>query len=53
MRDSIIAQPGDKNIRFIRQIGAYDYYSVNWGYRVIRTQILNRRRLYWDFWKKR
>jgi hypothetical protein len=30
-RFNYIAQPGDKNIRFIRQIGAYDYYSVNWG----------------------
>jgi hypothetical protein len=34
-RFNYIAQPGDKNIRFIRQIGAYDHYSVNWGYRVI------------------
>ena len=34
-RYNYIAQPGDKNIRFIRQIGPYDYYSVNWGYRFI------------------
>lgn len=34
-RQNYIAQPGDKNIRFIRQIGPYDKYSVNWGYRVI------------------
>ncbi|KSA12677.1 MULTISPECIES: zinc-dependent metalloprotease [Maribacter] len=31
-RYNYIAQPGDENIRFIRQIGPYDYYSVNWGY---------------------
>jgi hypothetical protein len=34
-RQNYVAQPGDKNIRFIRQIGPYDKYSVNWGYRVI------------------
>ncbi|MDX6183102.1 zinc-dependent metalloprotease [Flavobacterium sp. Fl-77] len=34
-RFNYIAQPGDKNIRFIRKMGAYDKYAVNWGYRVI------------------
>jgi len=34
-RQNYVAQPGDENIRFIRQIGPYDNYSVNWGYRVI------------------
>ncbi len=34
-RYNYIAQPGDKNIRFIRQLGPYDEYSINWGYRVI------------------
>ena len=34
-RQNYVAQPGDENIRFIRQIGPYDKYSVNWGYRVI------------------
>lgn len=34
-RQNYIAQPGDENIRFIRQIGPYDSYSVNWGYRII------------------
>lgn len=34
-RQNYIAQPGDQNIRFIRMIGPYDKYSVNWGYRVI------------------
>ena len=31
-RYNYIAQPGDKNIRFIRQIGPYDYHAINWGY---------------------
>ena len=34
-RYNYIAQPGDKNIRFIRQIGPYDHYAINWGYRNI------------------
>ncbi|MCB4797691.1 zinc-dependent metalloprotease [Neotamlana laminarinivorans] len=34
-RYNYIAQPGDKNIRFIRQIGPYDEYAINWGYRYI------------------
>ena len=34
-RQNYIAQPGDENIRWIRQIGPYDLYSINWGYRVI------------------
>ena len=34
-RYNYIAQPGDENIRFIRQIGPYDHYVTNWGYRVI------------------
>lgn len=36
-RYNYIAQPGDENIRFIRQMGPYDHYAVNWGYRVIPT----------------
>ena len=27
------AQPGDQNIRFVRQLGPYDDYSIEWGYR--------------------
>jgi hypothetical protein len=34
-RYNYVAQPGDKNIRFIRQLGPYDHYSINWGYRVL------------------
>ena len=36
-RYNYIAQPGDKNIRFVRQLGPYDHYSINWGYRVIEN----------------
>jgi len=34
-RYNYIAQPGDENIRFIRQMGPYDHYATNWGYRII------------------
>jgi hypothetical protein len=34
-RYNYVAQPGDKNIRFIRQMGPYDHYAANWGYRYI------------------
>jgi hypothetical protein len=34
-RFNYIAQPGDKDVRFIRQMGPYDFYAVNWGYRKI------------------
>jgi len=32
-RYNYVAQPGDKNVRFIRQLGPYDNYAINWGYR--------------------
>ncbi|MDB5191308.1 MAG: zinc-dependent metalloprotease [Segetibacter sp.] len=34
-RYNYVAQPGDKNIRFIRQLGPYDHYVINWGYRYL------------------
>lgn len=34
-RYNYVAQPGDKNVRFIRQLGPYDHYAINWGYRKI------------------
>ncbi|WP_178985297.1 zinc-dependent metalloprotease [Winogradskyella helgolandensis] len=34
-RYNYIAQPGDENIRFIRQLGPYDAYAINFGYRYI------------------
>ena len=32
-RYNYVAQPGDENIRFVRQIGPYDHYAIDWGYR--------------------
>ncbi len=32
-RYNYVAQPGDENIRFIRKLGPYDEYSIEWGYR--------------------
>lgn len=34
-RQNYVAQPGDGVERFIRKIGPYDKYVINWGYRVI------------------
>ncbi len=34
-RYNYVAQPGDENIRFIRQLGPYDHYAINWGYRYL------------------
>ncbi|NGY38284.1 zinc-dependent metalloprotease [Flavobacterium sp. XN-5] len=38
-RFNYIAQPGDKGVRFIRQMGPYDHYALNWGYRVIPNSV--------------
>ena len=32
-RQNYVAQPGDGVTRFVRQIGPYDDYAVEWGYR--------------------
>lgn len=37
-RYNYVAQRGDENIRFIRQLGPYDHYSINYGYRYIPDQ---------------
>ena len=37
-RFNYIAQPGDKNIRFVRQLGPYDDYAIEWGYRYFSNQ---------------
>ncbi|HEX9580932.1 MAG TPA: zinc-dependent metalloprotease [Gemmatimonadales bacterium] len=34
-RQNYVAQPGDGDVRFVRMLGPYDLYVVNWGYRVI------------------
>ena len=40
-RYNYIAQPGDENIRFIRQLGPYDDYSIEWGYRYFPGKSVN------------
>ena len=37
-RYNYVAQPEDENIRFIRKIGPYDKYSINWGYRYFQNK---------------
>ena len=32
-RYNYVAQPGDENIRFVRKLGPYDDYAIEWGYR--------------------
>ena len=32
-RYNYVAQPGDEDIRFVRQLGPYDEYAIEWGYR--------------------
>jgi hypothetical protein len=34
-RQNYVAQPGDGVSQFIRKMGPYDDYAINWGYRVI------------------
>ncbi|MEP6260121.1 MAG: zinc-dependent metalloprotease [Gillisia sp.] len=34
-RVNYVAQPEDKNVRYIRMMGPYDLYSINWGYRYL------------------
>ncbi|HXV85107.1 MAG TPA: zinc-dependent metalloprotease, partial [Gemmatimonadales bacterium] len=34
-RQNYVAQPEDGNVRFVRMLGPYDDYVINWGYRVI------------------
>jgi len=34
-RFNYIAQPGDKNVALMPDIGVYDNYAINWGYRPI------------------
>jgi len=34
-RYNYVAQPGDEGVRWVRMLGPYDHYSINWGYRFI------------------
>jgi hypothetical protein len=35
-RYNYVAQPGDTGIRFVRQMGPYDDYAIEWGYRYFK-----------------
>jgi len=32
-RYNYVAQPGDSGVRWVRMLGPYDLYAINWGYR--------------------
>ena len=34
-RYNYVAQPGDEGVRWVRMLGPYDSYAINWGYRWI------------------
>lgn len=34
-RVNYVAQPQDQGVRFIRMMGPYDLYAINWGYRYL------------------
>jgi hypothetical protein len=34
-RYNYVAQPGDEGVRWVRMLGPYDDYAINWGYRYI------------------
>ncbi len=34
-RYNYVAQPGDEGVRWVRMLGPYDNYAINWGYRWI------------------
>jgi hypothetical protein len=34
-RYNYVAQPGDEGVRWVRMLGPYDLYAIDWGYRVI------------------
>ena len=34
-RYNYVAQPGDEGVRWVRMLGPYDNYAVNWGYRYL------------------
>lgn len=44
-RYNYVAQPGDENIRFVRQLGPYDDYSIEWGYRFFDKQVEEEREI--------
>src|SRR5690606_34189544 len=34
-RVNYVAQPEDKGVRYVRMMGPYDLYAINWGYRYL------------------
>jgi len=36
-RYNYVAQPEDKGVRWVRMLGPYDVFSINWGYRYISS----------------
>lgn len=34
-RYNYVAQPGDGDVRWVRMLGPYDNYAINWGYRYL------------------
>ncbi|THH41564.1 zinc-dependent metalloprotease [Neolewinella litorea] len=34
-RYNYVAQPGDDGVRWVRMLGPYDIYAINWGYRYL------------------
>jgi hypothetical protein len=34
-RYNYVAQPEDKGVRWVRMLGPYDLYAINWGYRLV------------------
>ena len=34
-RYNYVAQPGDEGVRWVRMLGPYDKYAINWGYRYL------------------
>ena len=34
-RVNYVAQPGDDGVKYIRMMGPYDLYAINWGYRYL------------------
>ncbi len=34
-RYNYVAQPGDEGVRWVRMLGPYDHYAINWGYRYL------------------
>jgi hypothetical protein len=49
-RQNYIAQPGDTGIRFVRTMGPYDRYVINWGYRFLPDMTPEAEKVTLDAW---